>query len=1021
MRAASARADQGAPPGLARRRARRRAFAWIAGLALAVLTGLTARAARAAGDPQLDWWTIETKHFRVHYDRPLEPIAERVAALAETVHGRVASALGHSPSSFTEIVLTDDTDSANGSATSLPYNTVRLYVTAPDDLSPLQDYDDWYLELITHEYTHILHTDNISGLPAIVNSVIGKTVSPNQLQPRWILEGLAVVSESEHTSAGRIRSSLFDMYLRADVLEDHIAGIDQFSSTAYRWPQGNLWYLYGSRFLRWITDVYGPNTMRAVAADYGGTLVPFGINRSIRRVTGKTYVELYEGFKDHIRRRYAEQMRGVEQRGLREGARMTYNGRVAYYPRFAPRAARRGDAEEIVYYRENYDERGGLYRIPFAAPREGRRREELVARTNGATTAAFSPSGDLVFSSSSMWRNLYAREDIFSIAAGATSTQGNEPSRRRLTAGLRASQADVSPDGSKVVFVVNTRGTTYLEIADVAPDGHLTKRRELVPSGRFEQVYTPRFSPDGRSLAYSAWTAGGYRDVRIVDVATGRFQQITHDRALDLNPVYSPDGGTLYFASDRTGIFNIYAYDISRRTLAQVTNVKTGAVQPAISADGKALVYVGYTTLGYDLFSMPIHRARFLDAVPPPNDRADPPTEPSDVKFVKGRYNPLPTLAPRRYSIDVKPGNYGDYSLTLSARGADVVGLHNLGASLTVDPLAPAPTVSFDYSYNRLPVDFNVRLFRSVSPRGGYLRNDREVTYDEITTGITTGLSYTVQEDFAYHSIGTSFSVANFRGNLPFGSKVDPYSVVGEQPPSGNVNIAHLGYVYSNVEYGVDAAGASRGVSFQLGVDYGDTSTGSSYSVYGVNGAFYAYVPMPWPGHQTLALRTSGALSAGDYPRGGTYSVGGYDIGGTDAFTTLLSGVFNGAFVLRGYPPRAYSGAEYLLQNIEYRIPLLKPDRGISTLPIYLRRIDGNLFLDYGGAFDTFKMHKLALFTNGELLYSPQLHASLGAELWIGTTLGYGLNIQFRLGYAYGFSPEAYPGGQLYFVASSAF
>src|SRR5439155_13222152 len=114
-------------------------------------------------------------------------------------------ALGHVPTEFTEIVLTDDTDDANGSATAIPYNTIRLFVTAPDDLSPLGDYDDWYLELVTHEYTHIAHTDNISGIPAIVNAVIGKSYAPNQIQPRWILEGLAVVEESQHSSAGPSR------------------------------------------------------------------------------------------------------------------------------------------------------------------------------------------------------------------------------------------------------------------------------------------------------------------------------------------------------------------------------------------------------------------------------------------------------------------------------------------------------------------------------------------------------------------------------------------------------------------------------------------------------------------------------------------------------------------------------------------------------------------------------------------------------------------------------------------------
>ena len=553
--------------------------------------------AAAYSDPDLDWWTVETAHFRVHYEREIERVATRVATLAETIHQRVSQSLGYTPTQVTEIVLTDDAEDANGSASALPLNTIRLYVSAPSDLSVIGDYDDWYTELITHEYTHIAHTDNISGVPALVNVVLGKTMAPNQVQPRWILEGLAVVSESEHTGAGRIRSNLFDMYLRADVIGGRVASLDQVSNNPFRWPQGNLWYLYGSRFLRWITDVYGPNTMRAVAAEYGATILPWGINRSIRRVTGRTYVELYEGFKDYLKRLYDEQMHAVEVRGLREGTRLTRHGRTVYYPRFVPRGARSDPAaEELLYYREDSDARSGLYRIPLAPPKEGERREELVARTAGATTASFSPAGDLVFNCVVPFKNYYYRNDLFLLPRGETSPQGDESARRRLTEGRRALAPDVSPDGRRVVFTVDVRGTSFLEIADLRPDGKLENVRDLVPSGRWEQAYTPRFSPDGRQVAYSAWATGGFRDVRVVDVATGRFHDVTRDRAMDMTPVWSPDGKTLYFSSDRSGIFNIHAYDLATRTFAQVTNVRTGAFMPAVSDDGKTLVYFFYYT-----------------------------------------------------------------------------------------------------------------------------------------------------------------------------------------------------------------------------------------------------------------------------------------------------------------------------------------------------------------------------------------------------------------------------------------
>jgi hypothetical protein len=181
---------------------------------------------------------------------------------------------------------------------------------------------------------------------------------------------------------------------------------------------------------------------------------------------------------------------------------------------------------------------------------------------------------------------------------------------------------------------------------------------------------------------------------------------------------------------------------------------------------------------------------------------------------------------------------------------------------------------------------------------------------------------------------------------------------------------------------------------------------------------------MPWPGHHTLALRTSGAASGGGYPRGSSYSVGGYDLANNSLPDTILSGVFNGAYVLRGYPAGDYSGAEYLLQSLEYRVPVYIVDHGYATLPVYFRRIDANLFLDYGGAFNTLDVANIAFFRDGHLLDAPQLHTSMGAEIWTAFTLGYGLNTQLRLGYAHGFSGDAIKdtlGGQLYFVAGAAY
>ncbi|MBM4375114.1 MAG: hypothetical protein FJ095_08520, partial [Deltaproteobacteria bacterium] len=122
--------------------------------ATAMLTGSVGEA-HAENDPALERWTLETPHFRITYDTVLEPVAVRVAELGEAIHGRLAGPLGHDPDDVTHILITDQTDVANGSAIAVPYNQIQLFVTAPGDLSPLGDYDDWLLGLLTHEYTHI--------------------------------------------------------------------------------------------------------------------------------------------------------------------------------------------------------------------------------------------------------------------------------------------------------------------------------------------------------------------------------------------------------------------------------------------------------------------------------------------------------------------------------------------------------------------------------------------------------------------------------------------------------------------------------------------------------------------------------------------------------------------------------------------------------------------------------------------------------------------------------------------------
>ena len=57
----------------------------------------------------------------------------------------------------------------------------------------------------------------------------------------------------------------------------------------------------------------------------------------------------------------------------------------------------------------------------------------------------------------------------------------------------------------------------------------------------------------------------------------------------------------------------------------------------------------------------------------------------------------------------------------------------------------------------------------------------------------------------------------------------------------------------------------------------------------------------------------------------------------------------------------AQFGDQFHVVNAEYRFPIMWIERGVDTFPLYLRRLHGNLFVDYGGAFNgAFSFDKLS-------------------------------------------------------------
>lgn len=105
--------------------------------------------------------------------------------------------------------------------------------------------------------------------------------------------------------------------------------------------------------------------------------------------------------------------------------------------------------------------------------------------------------------------------------------------------------AAVSPDGSQVVF--ETLGRLYVMDAGGGTPRRLTRsdeaRRELFPA----------WAPDGRSLAFVAWSDDGLGSIRTIS-ANGRGERaVTDEPGHYFRPRFSPDGRTIVFEKEEGG------------------------------------------------------------------------------------------------------------------------------------------------------------------------------------------------------------------------------------------------------------------------------------------------------------------------------------------------------------------------------------------------------------------------------------------------------------------------------------
>jgi hypothetical protein len=567
------------------------------------LAGLVAAAARPAAAQYFgqnkvqyrafDFKIIQTEHFEVYYYDEERAAALDAARMAERGYAKLSRVLNHrfqgrkpvilyaSHSDFQQTnAIYGDLGEGTGGVTEFFKHRMVLPFTGA-----YADFEHVLLHEMAHQFQYDVYSRGRIG--AGVQTLV--TVNP----PLWFTEGMA-----EFLSIGPVDVPTA-MWLRDAALEGRLPTIEQMTNDPYTYFP----YRFGHALWSYVAEKWGDEIVGEILQVSANT----GIEGAFYRATGLTLEALSDEWREAIQEAFLPDVGRFERtRRIATPALTRRKSKGTYHlaPALSP------DGREVAYFSEATD----FFISLWVADVESGRIKRRLVRSGFSTdfeslrfiysVAAYSPDG--------RWLAITAkrkeRDDIVILDART----GEETRRIRVPLN-GVMNPNWAPDGRRLVFTGFAGGLSDLYIVNTDGSGF-----DRLTDDRYADLQ-PAWSPDGNTIAFvtdrgpdtdfNTLEFGNYR-VALYRLDARTIEPLDHmEQGRNINPVWSPDGKALAFISDRTGVSNVFLYELAEGEIYQLSNVITGisgitALSPALSwasqADRLAVIY--YQDGAYDVY-----------------------------------------------------------------------------------------------------------------------------------------------------------------------------------------------------------------------------------------------------------------------------------------------------------------------------------------------------------------------------------------------------------------------------------
>jgi hypothetical protein len=473
-----------------------------------------------------DFEVLKTEHFDIYYYPEMEQITPQAARMAERWYARIARLLDHQLEGRQPLILYashPDFEQTNaifgeiGESTGGVTEVLKRRIVLP--LAGTLNESD---HVLGHELVHAFQFDitSITG-----DGGVGFRGPTALLLPLWFIEGMA-----EFLSVGPVDAHTAMWMRDAAACNCRLPTLRDLTTRQYEYFP----YRWGQAFWAFVAGTWGDEAVGKVLKVAGRSGNP---QQALEAVLQITVPELEAEWHQAIYDAYAD----VAADALGPGVEI-----LPVVPR-DPDDVLDPDAPEAQ--REDVKQLADLDDLP-PLPQHGDA-SQIVSRQRGAgglnVGPSVSPDGSRVV--------FLSEKDLFAIEMFLADAESGDIVRRLTKTAVDShfeslqfinSAGAWSPDSRLFAFAVVVKGRPAITIVE-AETG---KKVQEIRFGSLGEIYTPSFSPDGRSLAFAA-IVNGFTDLFVVDLETEELRRLTADLYSDLQPAWSPDGAVIAFVTDR--------------------------------------------------------------------------------------------------------------------------------------------------------------------------------------------------------------------------------------------------------------------------------------------------------------------------------------------------------------------------------------------------------------------------------------------------------------------------------------